>query len=321
MDAPPLRVLLVDDDEDDCLLVREILREIPHQRYDVTCAPTYEAGLDRVAAGGFDVCLVDYCLGARSGLDLLREARARGCRVPIVLLTGQGDRSVDLQAMEAGAADFLVKGQIPASLVERSIRYAIERKRSEEALQRANAQLADQIVELERLKETLRQQAIRDPLTGLFNRRYLEESLDREILRGLRRSSPIGVIMLDMDGLKPYNDAYGHGGGDALLRALGSFLRSHIRGEDIACRYGGDEFCLILPDAALEQTAARAEQLRVGAKQVPIEQDGRELGRTTFSLGVSAFPNHGKTGEAILRAADGALYAAKSAGRDRVVTA
>ncbi len=172
-----------------------------------------------------------------------------------------------------------------------------------------------------RLRETLRQQSIRDPLTGLFNRRYMEESLEREILRATRAQHPLGVIMLDIDHFKQFNDNFGHEAGDAILRKLSVFLRSNVRGEDIACRYGGEEFVLILPDASAEITQQRAEKIRQGIKHLKVRFNHKVLKSLTVSLGIAMLPDQGSTGEVILRASDGALYQAKAAGRDRVVTA
>jgi diguanylate cyclase (GGDEF)-like protein/PAS domain S-box-containing protein len=170
-----------------------------------------------------------------------------------------------------------------------------------------------------KLRETLRQQAIRDPLTGLFNRRYMEESLEREVRRAARHANLLGVMMLDIDHFKRVNDSFGHVVGDMLLRAIGALLLSHTRGEDIACRYGGEEFTLILPDSSLADTWKRAEQLRSAVKQLRVRHGGEPLGIVTISVGVASFPEHGVVPEALLRAADHALYQAKAAGRDRVV--
>ncbi len=172
-----------------------------------------------------------------------------------------------------------------------------------------------------KLQETLRRQAIRDPLTGLFNRRYMEESLEREISRAARRDMPLGIVMLDIDHFKRFNDTFGHAAGDALLRELGTFLLTHLRAEDIACRYGGEEFALILAEASLESTRQRAEQLRNEVKNLNVHHLRRPLGSISLSLGVACFPEHGSTVEAVLRAADNALYRAKAGGRDRVVLA
>jgi diguanylate cyclase (GGDEF)-like protein/PAS domain S-box-containing protein len=172
-----------------------------------------------------------------------------------------------------------------------------------------------------RLRENLRQQAIRDGLTGLFNRRYLEETLEREIRRATRKKAPLGIIMMDLDHFKPFNDTYGHEAGDNLLRAMGEFLRAQVRQEDVACRYGGEEFVLIMPEASLEVVRARAEEIREKMPQLPVTNRGQLLDSLTVSLGVAMFAEHGTTGEDVLRAADDAMYRAKAAGRNRVVVA
>ncbi len=172
-----------------------------------------------------------------------------------------------------------------------------------------------------KLRETLRSQSIRDPLTALFNRRYMEEILEREVRWGERRLRPVGVIMLDIDHFKQVNDTFGHDAGDAVLREVGALLQAKVRAVDVACRYGGEEFVLILPEASLENTRRRAEQLREEAKRHHISHEGKPIGTVTLSLGAAVFPDHGTTAETVLRAADAALYRAKVAGRDRVIIA
>jgi diguanylate cyclase (GGDEF)-like protein/PAS domain S-box-containing protein len=172
-----------------------------------------------------------------------------------------------------------------------------------------------------RLRETLRYQVIHDPLTELFNRRYLEETLAREIHRVTRKGVPLGVFMLDLDHFKRFNDTYGHEAGDSLLRSLGQFLQIHIRQEDVACRYGGEEFVLILPETPKEVVLSRAEEIRRSIPQLQIFQRGQILESTTVSVGVAIFPENGTSGEDLLRAADHALYQAKALGRNRVVVA
>jgi len=171
------------------------------------------------------------------------------------------------------------------------------------------------------LRETLRHQSIRDPLTSLFNRRYFEESLEREIRRAQRRGSLLGVIMLDLDRFKLFNDSFGHEAGDALLRAFGELLRRKVRGEDVPCRYGGEEFALLLPDATLDAARERAEELRLAAKALQVAYQDHLLGPITLSLGVAVYPDQGMSGQAVLRAADAALYKSKADGRDRVTAA
>jgi len=169
-----------------------------------------------------------------------------------------------------------------------------------------------------RLHETLKSQSIRDPLTGLFNRRYMEESLEREMRRAVRSGHPVGIIMLDIDHFKRFNDTHGHEAGDVLLRAVGGILQRSVRAEDIACRYGGEEFTLILPEASLDDAANRADYVRESIRALSVQHHLQPLGGVTVSAGVAIFPDHGPNGDAVLRAADSALYYAKSRGRDRV---
>lgn len=170
-----------------------------------------------------------------------------------------------------------------------------------------------------KLREKLHDRSIRDPLTGLFNRRHLEEVLIREIHRAQRKHYPLSVIMIDIDRFKHFNDTFGHEAGDAVLQELAHFLQQNIRKSDIACRYGGEELTLILPEASLEISWQRAEKLRQGVKELNLQYHGQSLGTIGFSCGVACFPEHGVTGEALLRAADAALYCAKKEGRDRTI--
>jgi diguanylate cyclase (GGDEF)-like protein/PAS domain S-box-containing protein len=169
------------------------------------------------------------------------------------------------------------------------------------------------------LRESLKNQAIRDSLTGLFNRRYLNETLERELDRGNRLGQTTGVIMLDLDHFKEYNDIYGHNAGDELLVALGKLIRVQTRQEDIPCRYGGEEFLIIMPGAPLEVALERAQELNQGVKQLHLSN--RSLRPLTISAGVALYPDHGSSGKDVIRAADAALYRAKADGRDRVMVA
>ncbi|MCI5150435.1 MAG: diguanylate cyclase [Candidatus Electrothrix sp. MAN1_4] len=171
-----------------------------------------------------------------------------------------------------------------------------------------------------RLRETLKVQAIRDPLTGLYNRRHMEASFQREISRARRHDFPLGVIMLDIDHFNVFNDTYGHDLGDRVLSEIGRFILRHVRDEDIACRYGGEEIIIILPGASLQNTHRRAEQLRMGIEELAVEMHDEEH-TVTASLGVAIFPEHGKNVADVVKAADCALYEAKNKGRNRVVIA
>jgi diguanylate cyclase (GGDEF)-like protein len=172
-----------------------------------------------------------------------------------------------------------------------------------------------------RLHETLRSQSIRDPLTGLFNRRFMEEALELEIRRAARNQRPLGMIMIDLDNFKYFNDTFGHDAGDMLLKELGVLLKSNIRAEDIACRYGGEEFTLILPEGTGGVTRQRAEFFRDAIQRINLQYRGHPLGPITASMGVAVFPEHGRTASNLIESADKALYRSKNAGRDRVTLA
>lgn len=172
-----------------------------------------------------------------------------------------------------------------------------------------------------KLTEALSQQSIRDPLSGLFNRRYMEESLSREIVRAGRKQTQIGVVMADLDHLKVFNDIHGHAAGDMVIAQVGRVFRQKIRRSDIACRYGGEEFVIILVEASPEDTYKRADELREEVKRMELIFQGRLLSSITISMGVATYPQNGATVDDLLRAADTALYKAKQNGRDQVVAA
>lgn len=167
------------------------------------------------------------------------------------------------------------------------------------------------------LREQLKYDSIRDPLTQLFNRRYLEESLTREMHRATRDQQPISVILLDVDHFKCFNDTYGHQAGDSVLQAVAKVLVSQVRSSDIVCRYGGEEMIIVLPNTSLEIAYQRAENIRNAVQALQLKADGTKLPQVTISLGIAVFSEHGKTSEALVRQADAALYRAKANGRNR----
>jgi len=188
-------------------------------------------------------------------------------------------------------------------------------------VQRDLKQIADQKRLLVLSEEKLREQSIRDYLTGLYNRRYLDETLNREIRRAERAGFQIGIIMLDIDHFKILNDKFGHAAGDDVLQEIASLMKARIRYADIVCRYGGEEFVVVMPEASLHITVQRAETLREDVSELDLQYDGQDLGKITISSGVAVFPTHGATAEAVMESADSALYDAKHSGRDRVVVA
>jgi diguanylate cyclase (GGDEF)-like protein len=172
-----------------------------------------------------------------------------------------------------------------------------------------------------RLREKLRSQSVRDPLTAIYNRRYIDETLDLELARALRSKNAIAVIMLDIDHFKKFNDTFGHEAGDLVLRGVADVLATSMRRGDVAGRFGGEEFLLIMPGADLDLATSRANMMREAISALELSQGGQKVGRVTASFGVAIFPEDGETAHLLVQTADKALYAAKSAGRNRVVAA
>jgi diguanylate cyclase (GGDEF)-like protein/PAS domain S-box-containing protein len=208
-------------------------------------------------------------------------------------------------------------GKVEVNGVTRDIS---ERKRAEEVMREANLHLQEQLAEIQQLHTQLREQAIRDVLTGLFNRRYMQEILDQTLSHAAREQSLVSVMMIDIDHFKQLNDAHGHRAGDMMLQAMGKLLISYTRNMDTACRYGGEEFVVIMATAALDTAMQRADELRRAFANLRVAHDGHEL-RATISIGVATFPAHGGDSDALLRSADEALYMAKATGRNCVYAA
>lgn len=192
-------------------------------------------------------------------------------------------------------------------VIQCNIRDISDRKQTQDALLKSN--------------DRLREQSVRDHLTGLFNRRYMEETLEREIIRASRKKISLGIIMLDLDNFKSFNDKRGHAAGDAILREMGKLLLGHVRGDDIPCRYGGDEFLIVLPDASREIIQERAERLSEHAQHFNVEFEGQMLTGVTLSIGIANFPENGATSAEVLKAADAVLYHSKRSRKGKAVLA
>ncbi len=463
MDERIIKVMLVEDDEDDYIITHDLLEEIKHVRYDLHWYNNYDDAMEGIEKGIYDVYIFDYRLGDRTGLDLLRYVNEKGIETPVIILTGQDDYETDVEAMRWGASDYLVKGRIEPPLLERSIRYAIERKKAELKIKRQKDEIArtnqelstlysiitavsssidmdsqlDNIIKVfldegiidredrcglflldgDRLKlvkyynipetfvnmheglrlgdclcgyvartgellivndadkderhnllyrefgshghiiiplkrgeevkgvmflyykegvqikeskknlflnlgrqigiaidnaelyEKTKELSITDPLTGLANRRLMNSELKRCFQRARRYGRPFSLIMFDIDDFKLYNDTFGHQAGDRLLSQIGSIALKELRSTDLAFRYGGEEFLIILPETKIKDALVVAERLRRTIKTMT---------RVTISLGVSSYNDDASEPEQILNQADSALYLAKRSGKDRV---
>jgi len=192
------------------------------------------------------------------------------------------------------------------------------RKTMENELLRTNQALKARISEVDALRARLQEQIIRDPLTGLYNRRHLSAALDEEVLRAQKNNVPLAVVVIDLDHFKKFNDTYGHKCGDAVLLSFGKLLSSKLRPGEIACRYGGEEFVVAMPGITLETAIERAEDWRQSMETKTFEYNGQALFHATMSVGIAVLPLHGQDSEALLQAADQALYQSKANGRNRV---
>jgi len=292
------KVLLIDDDRVQFFVTQALIEGFGGDGYTLEWVSTYETGIERLLSGAYEVCLLDYQLGQRDGLELIREATARGCRTPIIFLTAESSPAVDIEAMEAGALDYLIKGEITPGMLGRSLRYALK--------------LGSTLDRLSRL-------ATRDELTGLMNRRALDGWLGEEIDRSRRFARPVGLVLLDLDHFKAINDRHGHPAGDAVLREMARRVTETIRSVDRAARYGGEELAVIATEADGPGALETARRLVAAASASPVRLvDGREIA-IFLSAGAAAFPNDAADPSSLIEAADAALYLAKRSGRNRAV--
>ena len=305
MPDTPLRkarkILLIDDDERQEHLLTLQLAKFRREQFELEYVSTYEVGLKKLLSGNHAVCLLDYHLGERNGLDLLRESRAAGCDTPVFILTADDSDEVDIAAMEAGAVDYLTKATLNARLLERSIRYAL--KLSETLAQ-------------------LRQLAQRDELTRLLNRREFQRILSEEWERSVRFKRPFALVMVDIDHFKKINDTHGHQVGDEVLRHVASLLAGQVRTVDRVARYGGEEFALIMIETDDKKAAEHIRRLGVLLADLPCMVEDKNLTvAVTLSAGVADSMGGASNSAALVESADKALYAAKKAGRNRIVMA
>ncbi len=294
------RILVVEDEQIVALDLQLVLEDMGY----IVIGPAASAEEARLKAGEDrpDLVLMDVRIeGDADGIQTAAMLRAQH-QVPIVYLTGNADDATLTRALATEPDGYLAKPFDAPTL----------RATIEVALRRHTLQMAACSVALR-----LRREATVDPLTGLYNRRQLDASIDELIARG---DPTFAVVLLDLDRFKQINDRFGHPAGDAVLHDVACLLRDRLRIDDVACRYGGEELAIIIPGASLIDAAAVAERLRGGIAELAVRVDGAEIA-VTASFGVAEFPQHGLDGASLLRAADTAVYAAKRAGRNRVVTA
>lgn len=287
-----VRVLLIEDNPVDAQLTQDILAEWADDRFDLTRVGTLSEGLARLARDRFDAVLLDLSLPDAQGLNTVTQVLATSPGIPIVVLTGYDDQELALQAVQQGAQDYLVKGQAQADLLSRAIRYAIERKRTEERL----TYLAQY-----------------DHLTGLVNRTLFRDRLLLALARSKRKQQPLGLMLLDLDRFKAVNDTCGHDAGDQLLKAVADRFRSCVREVDTVARMGGDEFAMILEGVSGQQDIVTVAQRIIQAIREPFLIDGQPQS-VGVSIGITVYPLDDQSVDELLKHADAAMYRAKQRG-------
>jgi two-component system cell cycle response regulator len=296
-------ILSIEDGDEDFEKVKRILRT--HRQLKISRARTIAGAFKRLEKEPFDLIFLDYLLPDGTGLEFLERINNKGVETPVVVITGQGDELIASRIIQAGACDYLPKAKVSGKALLRIISNALEKA----GLKR----------EMRMAQEKLAEMSIRDELTGMFNRRYFEESLEREISGSERYGHGLALCMIDLDHFKIVNDTHGHLCGDRVLQEFGRLLDESIRKYDVGCRYGGEEFAVILPDTALDKAVALCERFRERVKSHDFTYEDMTIHITT-SVGVAARPAGGDLGgKALLDLADKAMYQAKSQGRDRVV--
>ena len=311
-------------------------RRLRRQGYAVDTACTGSEALEKIHNQSYDLVFLDLKLrGDMDGYQVIERLKDDGFlpHLPVIIIASGDDMQEVARCIEMGAEDFLLKPFNPILLKAR-LNVSIEKKKmqdqqqfylkelrqAKQQLEIQNEQLKTHILKIEGLQAALREQAIHDPLTGLYNRRHMNEALKQECARALRKGERLSVVILDLDHLKEINDTFGHvTGGDKALQILAGTIKQMCRMEDTLCRYGGDEFLIILYNTLAQVAYERALQWKEAVTKIKVDSPGGEFG-ITFSAGVAEFPTQGSTGEETIVHADRALYRAKELGRNRIVT-
>jgi diguanylate cyclase (GGDEF)-like protein len=292
-----IRALLVEDDQEDADTLCRLASRLETYSLDIVRAATADKAAALIADKQFDLVLLDLNLrGPDSGMDLLEFLCSKDVGVPVIVVTGPGNERNAVDAMKAGAYDYLVKENLTVDALERAVRYVSRRH----LLEQEKARMLEKLAEL----------SVTDDLTALANRRLLRQRLAEETMRSARSGRPFALLMIDLDHFKEVNDQHGHQVGDSVLRQCASTLKECLRGSDLVARYGGEEFCILLPETSARGARLVAERLRQAVAQLSAPVP-------TISVGV-AMSEPASSADDLIRHADEALYRAKTAGRNRV---
>ena len=301
-----INILSVDKSDKDYKEIEEMLKK--QTQIMLTRARDMDEALDVLQNTSVDLIFLDYVLPTGNGLDFLRKIQEKEIDTPVIFITANGDEMVASQAINCGAYDYLPKANLSEQALQKIINNALEKYRLKK--------------EVKTTMETMAEMSTRDELTGLYNRRYFMEVFDRETAGAQRYDTELVLCMMDLDHFKKINDTYGHPAGDEVLKEIAYLLRKTVRKSDVACRYGGEEFAVILPNTDIEHAAIFCERFRKEVEKHAVQYNGSNL-RITISSGVAQFSDSVKGSEkpfdALIKKADHSLYLAKSKGRNRVV--
>jgi diguanylate cyclase len=284
-----VKILFIDSEEGEYLLIADLLSQIHHTDYQLVWHPRLGGALHAMLADDYDLVLLDYYWGDENARDLLKEAKAQACQAPIVVMTDEMETEVDRDAIRGGAADYLIKGQIDNQSLERTLRYAIERKRTEQHLSRL---------------------AHYDTLTGIPNRVLFRDRLEHAIRLADRDKTSFTLMFIDLNGFKQVNDNFGHDIGDEVIRLCAERLKECMRRSDSVARMGGDEFTLLLENTDSSTDVAHVAEKVIDRVSEVCKIGGYEL-TIGCSVGIAVYPQAGRDADALLKNADIAMYQAK----------
>ena len=313
------KILVVDDEE----IIRNLLTEhLTDEGYGVVAVPSGEGALEVFLDDPKHLVITDIRMGGMSGIELLGEIKKLDENALVIMITSHASLNSAVETLRAGAYDYIFKPFEDLDLVTEVVTRAMDKM----TLLHENRMLLEELeqsnLRMEQSNEALRELAIRDGLTGLFNHRHFKDVLQRELTRAERYDRPLCMLMLDVDHFKNYNDTHGHPAGDEVLKTLADIISTRLRDVDTSARYGGEEFAILLPETARKAGTLVAEDIRAGMESYPFKgRESQPLGKVTVSFGVAEFPADGEDAASLIERADEALYRAKDEGRNRVVCA
>ena len=285
----PVRVLLIDRDRGEYTLIGQLLSSLGHDAYELTWCWQTEHAIEAIFSDLHDVVLLDYQSDPAAGQAILAKAVQMNCPVPIIVMTAEMDRNIDREAIRSGASDYLLKGRIDSQVLERTLRYAMERKIAEAKLARL---------------------AHYDPLTNVPNRILFRDRLSRVLERARRGQQTVALFFIDLDGFKQVNDTLGHEAGDELIRTVAERLSHCMRRSDSVARIGGDEFTVILEDVDTTSDIVNVARKAIDVISRPVMLGGQQV-FVGASIGIAVFPEAGEDVDSLLKHADMAMYQAK----------